>query len=125
MPQSSQNAPQPARDGRPHSLGSILDTAMRPARDLAGRYGAQLDAQLTKLPHDAARLDFCEKQSAHWITLYEQWAHAVDSGLLDLKPGDPTAWDYTLTIAEIQKRKARYAPPPAAETPPFWTQAQP
>lgn len=87
----------------------IIAQAQAPAQQRVNQFTARLDDHLASLPDDDARAEFCQRQVERWIALYEQWAQAVDSGLLKVKPGDPTAWDYNLTIAAISGRKARYS----------------
>jgi len=93
----------------PRTVEAVVNAIQQPSRDRTEQYAARLDAHLATLPDDASRRRFCEAQAQHWISLYEQWARAVDSGRLKVEPGDPTAFDYTLTIAAIGQRKAKFA----------------
>lgn len=111
------------------TLVDIIATAQKPASDRTAQYCATIDKHLASLRNDAARLAFCEAAHTRWIGLYEAWAKAVDSGKLELGPGAATAWDYTLTIAAIAERKAKYTPkpapmPPTPADPEFWQGVQ-
>lgn len=110
----------------PNTIERIVATAQKPAQDRTAEYCATIDKHLAGLRDDAARLAFCEAQETRWIGLYEAWAKAVDSGKLKQGPGAATAWDYTMTLAAIGERKARYAaaPPPVPADPEFWVGQQ-
>lgn len=89
------------------------------ATDRCERYADRLDAHLATLPDNAARLAFVKSELAKWEVRYTEWAAKVDAGR---DPGGITAFDFTITLADVAKRRSLYEP--ADETPPFWTQAQ-
>lgn len=98
-----------SRGGDP--LKAILGAALVPLKiGRCERYCARFDAHLDTLPDDRARRLFCDRELANWFERYEAFALAVDSGRLDPPADGPTAFDYLLTISEIQSRQARYAP---------------
>lgn len=92
------------------NIVELLATAMAPARARADQYAQTLDEGLAALSDDTARLALCKAQEASWISRYELFCEAVDSGRLTPKPGGATAYDYMETLAVIASRKARYAP---------------
>lgn len=93
------------------NLTAILTAAQQPASDRTARYSARLDAHLPTLPSAAARRAFLRREQAKWDERYREWAAEVDAG------GDDrgyTAWDFTLTLAELGRRLSGY---PAAVAP--------
>lgn len=98
----------------PNILDVIVKAAQAPSSTRTALYAARLDAHLETLPDDAARRAYCEQQALKWVSDYEHWAFAVDAGRITVKADGPSAWDYTLTIAAINERKARYSPVLAA-----------
>lgn len=96
------------------NIVDVLNIAQQPARDRTARYCERLDAELAKLKDDAQRCALCQRELEKWLDRYRLWADAVDSGRLDATEGGATAWDYTLTIAAIDKRRAKYRATEAA-----------
>lgn len=86
----------------PDAIADIIATAQRPANDRVARYTARLDIFLDALPVRDRR-PFLDREYALWETRYRNWTRSVDSGGEDR---GYSAWDFTLTIAEISKRRA-------------------
>lgn len=86
----------------PITLIDVIKASQKPASDRTARYAARLDAHLDTIP-PADRGPFLHREHALWETRYRNWARAVDAGQPDL---GYSAWDFTLTIAEIDKRRA-------------------
>lgn len=94
-----------------NALKAVLGAALVPLKiGRVERYCARFDAHLDTLPDDRARRLFCDREMSNWTASYERWAVAVDSGRLEPKEDGPSAFDYTLTLAEISSRQARFAP---------------
>ena len=112
---------------------TILAAAQKPAQDRTARYSARLDAHLATLASDEARSAFLDRENAKWVERYRVFAEKVDSGRVPITADTPTAWDYTLTLAAIDQRMARYRPAVEPDEPvadlagadaadaPFWT----
>lgn len=91
------------------NITDILATAQKPARDRSARYAARLDAHLETLAADQRR-GFLDREEAKWGERYQGWAKAVDTGTASAQELTYSAYDFTLTIAEIGARQAKYAP---------------
>lgn len=96
------------------TLGKAVADALCPvATDRTDRYTARLDKHLAGLPA-AERGTFLVREFDRWARRYAEWAADVDDGWHGPSADGPTAHDYVLTIAEIQKRIDRLpAPVPA------------
>lgn len=91
------------------TIVDIVRAAQKPAGDRAARYGARLDAHLETLPASQRR-GFLDREEAKWAENYREWAKRVDTGTATERELTYSAWDFTLTIAEIGRRQAKYAP---------------
>jgi hypothetical protein len=91
------------------ALSATLLRALTPQpTESTERYANRLDAHLAKMASDADRHEFLEREEAKWRRLYQEWAADVDAGRKLIGPGHPTAFDFTITLADIGTRKARY-----------------
>lgn len=74
--------------------------------DHVTRYFARVDERLSELPNDVCRRGFLGDELAKWQFRYDAFRLKVDRG----EDTDPrvTAWDYVETLAELDKRMARY-----------------
>lgn len=75
--------------------------------DRTDRYRARLDIHLASLPNDAQRRMFLDNEVAKWRALYMEFTTAV---MLGVNEGDATAFDYLITIADIEIRRVKYGP---------------
>lgn len=73
------------------------------------RYAARLDAHLATLAADT-RAGFLDRETAKWAENYREWAHRVDTGTASAQDLTYTAFDFTMTLAEIGKRQASPVP---------------
>ncbi len=71
------------------------------------RYAARLDDHLATLAAET-RAGFLDRETAKWCENYREWAHRVDSNTASKRELTYTAFDFTLTLAEIAKRRAQY-----------------
>lgn len=85
------------------TLVDIARSAQKPARDRSSRYAERLDAHLETLPADQRR-GFLDREAARWSENYREWARRIDTGTASERELTYSAWDFTLTIAEIGKR---------------------
>jgi hypothetical protein len=72
--------------------------------DPAARYMQRVEEHLEGLP-PGERVEFLRRQRIKWIALSERFALRIDSGLTP-EFGE-TAWDYALTLAELDKAIAK------------------
>lgn len=73
------------------------------------RYAVRLDAHLATLAADT-RAGFLDRETAKWAENYREWARRVDTGTASPHEMTYTAFDFTMTIAEIGKRRASLVP---------------
>lgn len=93
------------------SISAVLENALHPqSTDRSTRFAARLDAELATFATDAARRTFLRAQKAKWVAKYDQFQRDIDTGR-EWHAGDPTAWDYVLTLAEIDQRIGKYDRP--------------
>jgi len=71
--------------------------------DRIERYRRRLDAHLATLPDDLARRRFCDREFARWERLYGDWL-----GNPSLMPVGATAFDFSITLADISLRQIKY-----------------
>jgi len=71
------------------------------------KFAHELDAKLATFPDDRARVLFLAALEAQWIERFRCFLRNVDTGRYREPKGGPTAWDYSLTIAEISVRRTR------------------
>lgn len=71
------------------------------------RYAKRLDEALAALPSDAERRGFLDRELNKWIDRYETFQRDV---MADQYRGDASAADYLVTLADIEHRRAKYAP---------------
>lgn len=81
-------------------------------KDRCERYAARLDDALAKEPSDRHRRGFLDRELAKWIDRYETFQRDVHA---DQYTGDATVFDYLITLADIQHRRAQYAPVKAGD----------
>lgn len=81
-------------------------------KDRCARYAARLDEALSKQPSDAARRGFLDRELNKWIDRYETFQRDVHAGQYT---GDATVFDYLITLADIEHRRAKYPPLQKAE----------
>ena len=75
--------------------------------DPCTRYARRLDAHLATLANDTERRGFLDREHNKWIDRFETFQRDV---LRNEYTGTATAFDYTITLADISIRRARYAP---------------
>lgn len=85
------------------NITDILAIAQKPARDRTERYAARLDAHLETMPADQ-RPGFLDRELARWQENYREWAKRVDTGTATDRELTYSAWDFSLTIAELSRR---------------------
>ncbi len=71
------------------------------------RYRRRLDEHLKMLPNDTLRLAFIKRELANWNDRYRVWAERVDAGNYPEGLDQPNAWDFTETIADLDKCRAK------------------
>ncbi len=82
-------------------------TMTQTVSDRCARYRERLDSHLATLPSDAARRAFCDREHAKWIERFESFQRAVARGD---DTGGATAWDFQITLCDVEHRRTKYGP---------------
>ena len=85
---------------------------MNTPTDKCAAYAWRLDAYLLTLGTDAARKAFLDKLAAQWVKDYARYQDQVDSGTYK---GSSTAFDFHITMADIDTRRIKYMADPALQ----------
>jgi hypothetical protein len=87
---------------------TVIPFPVKPEQpDRSERFARELDAKLTTLPDDRARVLFLAALEARWTERFRCFLRNVDTGRYDEPKNGPSAFDYALTIAEISVRRTR------------------
>lgn len=73
--------------------------------DRCDRYRARLDEKLAEFATDAERRAFCDRETARWERLYDEWI-----GDPSKMPADVTDFDFRITLCDIDTRRIKYGP---------------
>jgi hypothetical protein len=65
------------------------------------KFAIELEAKLKTYTDRASKIRFLQALLHNWELRYRHFDERVASGEYEDRPGGPTAWDYSLTIAEI------------------------
>ena len=85
----------------------VIPDKSAPPVDRPAKFATDLAAKLKTYTDKKSKIRFLQALLHNWEMRYRHFDERMASGEYEDKPGGPTAWDYVLTICEIQSQLSK------------------